>query len=296
METNSSGEQSGQGAGTSGAQGPSVGTSASANPNNPNLAGAKGASSIIELSEDSMVKLPGAKDPVRYGDHYRGFQSEFTKRAQEAANLRREKQQLQQQLQDHQRRLQGQQQQQSQTPNKLQALAGQLKSLTYLNGEQASGVVAQVMEHFGEYDRDLQQRDMALALMYKQLKEMGTTLQTLNGQHTSTQFEGKIAKFVKDAGLPEGATKWAQELYLAYEGNDLDREFPRIMKERWEEIAGLHKAAEKQRVEQARRVPFVPGQGGNGSASKPLSFKPNASSKEIADAFWPTMVNGETET
>ena len=295
MENNSSNEQAGSGAGTSGAPGSGGGGTAS-QVNNPALSGGGGAASILELTEDSMVKLPGAKDPVRYGDHYRGFQSEFTKRAQEAARLKQENARLTQQHQDLQRRIQSQQQPQQQQPNKLQELAGSLKSLTYLNGEQAAGVVNQVMEHFAAQDKALQQRDMALALMYKQMRQMGATLQTLNGQHTSGQFDAKISKFVKDSGLPEGATNWAKELYLAYEGDDLDQEFPRIMKERWDEITGLHKAAEKQRVDQARQRPFVPGQGGNGVPSKPLGNFTKSSAKEIADALWPGMVAEGTET
>src|SRR3990167_4477661 len=140
MEDNSQGGQAGGGNVGSGSQpgGTSgVGGGNSGGVNNPSLGSAP---SIIELSEDSMVKLPGAKDPVRYGDHYRTFQSEFTKRAQEAASLRAEKAKLTQQLQDYQRRLQQGQRQQGQAPkpNRLQELAGQLKSLTYLNGEQAA--------------------------------------------------------------------------------------------------------------------------------------------------------------
>ena len=60
-----------------------------ANPNAPQ---------VIELSEDSLVRLPGAKEPVRYGDHSRGFQSEFTKRAQEAKRYRQEAEKYQREL------------------------------------------------------------------------------------------------------------------------------------------------------------------------------------------------------
>ena len=215
---NSSDGQQGVGGGTSGSQQGSGGAGGSLGVNNPSLGSGGG---VIELSDDSMVKLPGAKDPVRYGDHYRGFQSEFTKRAQEAAGLRAEKAKLTQQLQDHQRRLQQQNQQgQASKPNRLQELAGQLKSLTYLNGEQASQVVENVMQELAGSSQELQKRDMAIALMYKQLKQMGSVLSGLQGRHAQGDFDTKIAKFVKETGLPDKATNWAKKLYLAYEGDD----------------------------------------------------------------------------
>ena len=268
--------------------------------NNPNL-GTGGSPSIIELSEDSMVKLPGAKDPVRYGDHYRGFQSEFTKRAQEASSLRAEKAKLTSQIEDYKRRLQSGQQQPGQgqpAPQaKLAELASQLKSLTYLNGEQAANVVDHVMREIGGMGQELQRRDMALALMYKQMKQMGVTLNQLHSNHSNTEFDSKISRFVKENGLPEKATGWAKKLYLAYEGDDLDQEFPRILKEEWEGIGGIIKQTEKERVEAARRQPFVPGKGGQGSPSKPLGQDwASKSAREISDALWPGMVDGEVET
>ena len=278
---NTSGSPAGQGSGAGG------------NVNNPNLGTAP---SVVELTEDSMVRLPGAKDPVRYGDHYRGFQSEFTKRAQEVSRLRQEHQKLQQQLQDYQRRMQAGERPQQQAPNPSAELAQQLKSLTYLKGEDAAKVVEHITAQLGARDAALKQRDLALGLLYKKLQQVGQTVQQLNRVHNNSSFESKISKFVKDAGLPEKATNWAQELYVAYEGDDLDQEFPRILKERWEQLTGLHEEARKAKIEQARRLPFVPGKGGNGSASRPLENLAKASAKDIADAMWPGMVDGEVET
>ena len=301
MAENTSGGSGGQapiGAEKAGGTGAS-GAGGSLGVNNPNLGagGAGGGSSVIELSEDSMVKLPGAKDPVRYGDHYKSFQSEFTKRAQETAGLRKEVAASKQREADYQRRLQQGQQGQQQRVSKLQELAGQLKSLTYLNGEQAASVVDHVMNEIGGLSKELSRRDMALALMYKQMKQMGTTLDRLHSNHTNTEFDSKIAKFVKEGGLPEKATSWAKKLYLAYEGDDLDQEFPKILKTEWEEIGGVFKTSEREKVEAARRAPFVPGKGGNGSPSRPLGQDwVKKSAKDIADAVWPGMVDGAVET
>ena len=267
--------------------------------NNPNAtsiqsgSGAGSAPSVLDLSEDSMVRLPGAKDPVRYGDYYRGFQSEFTKRSQEAANAKREIAKLRQQVEQSQR-----------TPQpakpdpraKLTEMAEGLKSLTYLNGQQAADVVGQLTAQFADQANALQQRDLALGLMYKRMTEMGNTLNTLHSQHATTSFDSKISQFVKTAGLPDGAKEFAKAIYLAHEGEDLDREFPKILKTFWDQTQNVHKTSEAARLQAARRAPFVPGKGGNGSPSKPLANMARASAREIADAVWPGMVDGESGT
>lgn len=299
VENTSGGSNPGGGQSTSvpAAGGSGVGGGSAAGVNNPNLGTAP---TVVDISEDTMVRLPGAKDPVRYGDHYRGFQSEFTKRSQEAANLRKEIAAAKQREADYQRRLQqaSQQGQGQQTrQSKLQELAGQLKSLTYLNGEQAAGVVDHVMQEISGLNQELSRRDMALALMYKEMKRMGSTLNTLHSNHTNAEFDSKISKFVKDAGIPEKAVGWAKKLYLAYEGDDLDTEFPKILKQEWEDIGGVFRQTEKERVAAARQTPFVPGRGGQGSPSKPLGQEwAKKSAREISDALWPGMVDGEIET
>ena len=254
--------------------------------------------SVIDISDDTMVRLPGAKDPVRYGDHYRNFQSEFTKRSQDAQRLRQQVQQAQQKIKEFESRQRQQQNPQGQPAqqSKLQELASNLKSLTYLNGEQAASVVDHVMQEMASSQQELHKRDTALALMYRQMKSMDQQLKQLYSQHTNTSFDSKITRFVKDSGLPEKAADWAKKLYLAYEGDDLDQEFPKILKQEWEAIGGLVRDTEKQKLERARQVPFVPGRGGNGTPSKPLEGFAKKSAKDIADAFWPGMVDGEVET
>ena len=287
-----SGPQPGSAIGGSGSGGGNAG-----GVNNPSLSSTP---QIVELTDDSMVKLPGAKDPVRYGDHYRTFQSEFTKRAQEAARAKQELGKLQGQIQDYRRRMQSQQQQgQGQPPStaaRMKELGDSLKSLTYLNGTDAARVVEQLTQQFVASEQALSQRDLALGLMYKKMQQMAQTVNQLHGRHSSTEFEGKINNFVAQGGLPKEATEFAKELYLAYEGDDLDQEFPKILKQRWEQLAGIYKSSEKKRLDEARRQPFVPGKGGNGTPSRPLQNLAKASAKEIADAIWPGAVDGEVET
>ena len=249
----------------------------------------------ISLSDDTMVVPPGAKDPVRYGDYYRNFQSQFTRKAQEAAEARKQIQAAQRRIQELEAGRNVQQQQAQ--PNKLQALAQQLQSLTYLNGEQAAGVVNTVLGEMQAQAGELRRRDMALALMYNRMKQMGEVLDQLHGRTSETDFNTKIAGFVKQAGLPQRATEWAKTYYVAHEGADLDREFPRMLKEAWNNLQAIQNEERTQRAQQARQAPFVPGKGGNGTASRPLSnLTSRSSARDIANALWPSMVDGETET
>ena len=259
--------------------------------NNPNLGSA---SSVVELTEDSMVRLPGAKDPVRYGDHSRSFQSEFTKRAQETARLRKEHAALKQQNEDYQRRIAAVSGQQQAQPDETGQMVEALRQLPYLKGEEAAQVVQHLTQQFGKFGQELKTRDMALALIYNQLKEMGQTVSGLNKTSSNTQFGNLITSAMKAAGVPEQAREFAEELYSAYEGDNLPREFPQILKKRWEHLQGVFKTSRQQQAEQARRTPFVPGRGGNGSASKPLTDLKGKSAAQIADMFWPGM-NGDVE-
>src|SRR3954469_13675397 len=44
----------------------------------------------FELNDDALVRVKGSDQPVKYGEHFRKFQSQFTKASQEAARLRKE--------------------------------------------------------------------------------------------------------------------------------------------------------------------------------------------------------------
>ena len=129
--------------------------------------------------------------------------------------------------------------------------------------------------------------------LYGQLKQMRDLVQGLQTNHVNTSFDSKISKWVADTGLPVEATDFAKELYLAYEGDDLDSEFPTILKNRWEQVVGLARAAEQKRIESARKLPFVPGRGGQGVPSKPLTDKlAKASPAQVADELWDAMQGG----
>jgi hypothetical protein len=130
------------------------------------------------------------------------------------------------------------------------------------------------------------QRDQILAGALHELKQLKQLVGGLHETHTSSQFEGKIQKFLSEGGYGPEYGDIAKELYVAYEGADLDQEFPQILRNR---IAQLEKAFESKRrmaLDSARKVPFVPGKGSTVGPSKPLEIKPNASAKEVAEQLW----------
>lgn len=268
---------------------PNGGGSYAGNPNAPQ---------VIDISEDSMVRLPGQKDPVKYGDYYRKFQSEFTKRAQAARDAEQRERQYQQQLEEYRRKetAWGQQQGQGQRPNPGQQLAEQIRSLPYLSGKDAAMVVENILSQVGQYDQALSQRDMVLGLLYKKLQSVEQGFKQIQSRHTMGDFETKIKKFAGNAGIPESAHDWVKELYLAYEGEDLDQEFPTILANRWQQLQNIWRESNRKRAEEARNQPFVPGRGGQGAPSRQLQNLAGKSPRELADALWPGMVDGAVET
>lgn len=301
--TNTSGQQGAQSSGAQGQQQQNVGntgnTGTQGNAGSQGAGGAlnnpgSGGTSPVQLTEDSMVILPGSKDPVRYGDHYRGFQSEFTKRSQNLTAAQRRVQELENRLRDvEQGNRQGQGQQNA--PDPFLQLATELNGLQYLNGPQAAAVVGHVMKRFQSMTKELRKRDYALGMMYKRIQAIQQHLGGVVQRNQGADFDAKIAKFTKDAGLPDEGREFVAELYSAYEGDDLDEQFPGILKRRLEQLEGINRKREQRRIEEARGViPGVTTQGGNGSTSRRLSNNfGKKSAAAIADELWDGLSSGQ---
>lgn len=244
----------------------------------------------IELRDDSLVKIPGSDKPVKYGEHYRGLQGQLTRASQRAAELERKYAQAEAVAREREQQLQRYNTPREQHVNPAADLVGKLKSLAYLTGEDAASMVETIVNQVGQFGTEFQRRDAAIMLLYNQIKRMSDQVNGLQSNHLNSSFESKISRWVGDLGLPVEATDFAKELYLAYEGEGLDDEFPTILKNRWEQITGLSRKAEQARIAQARQLPFVPGKGGQGVPSKPLTDRlAKASPKEVADELWDAM-------
>jgi hypothetical protein len=234
---------------------------------------------VFDLTDaNRLIKVKGSDKPVKFGDHVRGFQSEFTKASQRAAQAERA-------LQATQSRLQAMEQAQRQAASQQQR-GGRadayeaLRSLPYLSGQEAAAVVEQI-------ESVQRERDGILLATLKELQRIKGTVSSLNQTHSSQAFEGKINRFVKDAGLPDAWIEPTKKLYLAYEGDDLDQDFPRILDEYVTEQRALFDGERQAKLDKARRVPFVPGRGGQTSPSKPLELKPNSTPADIIAELWP---------
>lgn len=253
----------------------------------------------IELSDDSFVRVPGVDKPVKFGEHYRGLQSQFTKTSQEAARLRAEHEKAQALLQERERRIADYERRfngggQAPPPNPFSELSNKLKALPYLKGEEAAEMVQQIVGGFGQVGQALQQRDQVIGLLYQKIQQLEQGVNSYSGERAEQEFGTKIQRFVSETGLPAEAVDFAKKLYLAYEGDDLDAEFPGILKNEWETMERLYEAQRRKRIDDARRAPFVPGKGGNGRPSAPLSSRlATASPAETADALWDMMQAGE---
>lgn len=230
----------------------------------------------LEVSDDSLIRVAGSDKPVKFGEHVKGFQAQFTKASQRAARLEQELQterQARQQLEQSQR-------QATQVTGSADPYE-QLRQLPYLDGQQAAAVVESIAGQ-------IRQRDMILLGALQQMQQMQQIVQQLNSSAVSANWEGQIDRWLQDGGYPAEAKDLAKEIYLAYEGDNLNEEFPEIFKARWNQIEKLIDARRQASLRQARPT-FVPGRGGNTGPSQPLKLKPSASAQEIADQLWPAL-------
>lgn len=264
-------------------------TSASPSP------GSDGTSQPVSFTDDTLFTPPGAKAPVKYGEWYRGLQSRLTKASQEAAEYKRaQAEQARQieaakdQLARYEAYIRNQQTTQAGSP------LDKYKTLPYLTGEDAYSLAEQLKQEYGVYGQELSKRDQILTILAQELLNLKQGFGSVQNERASASFETKIGNWVKELGLPPEANDLAKEIYLAYEGPDLDAEFPSILRNRWEGLQKLFRQTESKRIAEARQRPFVPGKGGEATTAKPLDIKPNATSREIAEMLFPLLQGSET--
>ena len=229
---------------------------------------------VVDFDENQLVRIKGSDKPVKLGDHVRGFQAQHTKAAQEAARLKREldNERIQRQRYEQER---GRQARPDAQPDVFESLS----KLPYLTGEDAVGVVKSI-------GAQIQQRDQILLAALKQMQQMKQMLGGMHETHSNTEFDSYISRVLTEGGYGQEYGDLAKEIYLAYEGDDLRQEFPRIFADRVNAMEKAFEAKRQAKINSARKAPFVPGKGGQASPSKPLEMKPSASAREIADELW----------
>lgn len=240
----------------------------------------------LDIDENRLIRVKGSDKPIKFGEYGRTFQSQFTKASQEAARLKKE---LETERQTRQRYEQQQQQSQRNGPGQQGGndVYAQLEQLPYLSGKDAVQVVQSITDQIG-------QRDQVLIATLKQMQQMKTVLDTLNGNYTSQSFDTKISKFVAEGQIPKELTNRVKELYMAYEGDDLDEQFPSILRDWYEDLNKVIDSTRQAKLRAARNGPFIPGRGGNTGPSKPVQLKGNESPKALADMMWDQFHESET--
>ncbi len=242
---------------------------------------------IPEVDDSYQFRIKGQDKPISLGDYRARFQSQATKAQQEAARYRekvaqyeRERTQAEQQRQIQARQNAGQQ---------GNDFLGELRQMPYLDGNAA----AQLFERFSG---EIQQRDRVHVAALQEIQRLRQVVGTLNESHSSQAFEGKISRMLQDGGYPQDprVQKLAQALYLAYEGENLDAEFPEIWKQYWEDTQAVLRAENDRKVREARKPSFIPGRGGVGSPSKPVQLDPRLTAQQVADELFPMFSDENT--
>ena len=101
-------------------------------------------------------------------------------------------------------------------------------------------------------------------------------LQEVQGKAGELRTTRYLDKVRNDLGLPEAAQEWLQDLYAAYEGEDLEAEFPNLAQKR---VDGLRKAFQEsaKAQEDAVKSKQIPGKNAahlqkTQSSTQPFSF------------------------
>lgn len=249
----------------------------------------------VEIGDDTLVKIPGQDEPVRYGDLYKRQQADYTRKTQQHAKqvAEWERQQKERDAQYAQREQELRQiaatllQQQQQGRGGQQSYLAQLESRPYVDGRTAAELFRQVQDKgFGSVAEAIKQRDATISTMGEQINQLSQMVRALQGTTATSMFDKKIDQWLADQGLPSEAADWAKEMYLGYEpSDDLDSEFPALMKQRWDQLGKLHTQQTRSMIERDRK-PIFPTKGGQGAAGGQVGLKGHESAKETADYWW----------
>jgi len=255
----------------------------------------------IEGDGASPESLDSGEDST--GAWPKEVQAEFTKKSQQLADDRRSFEDgrqrwyaQQQQLQQQQQQMQMHQSQQQQPQQSQQAaLVDQLREMQYLDGPTAASLVERIVnEGINPLSNAIQQRDQALAHLYKEYKSVKEGL----GQHTSAKAEAELShrfsKLRNDHQLPDEpwVNDYLQDVYYSHEGNDLDKEYPNMVRQRLETMRKGFRDMDRKAAVAARSESPFPGKGGEVALAdgKTGGYK---SPEARANELWPMLNPGQ---
>jgi len=253
-------------------------------------------------SQDSESSGSGAWTPEA--------QAEYTKKTQALAQERKQwesqRAEQQSQLQQHAQQLQQQQyarqaaqeqaQQKQQGQAGTQGMLDQLRSMPYLDGQTAAALMERMVnEGINPLNAAIQERDKALSKVYQDYKSLRDQVAQSQGKQAANDLDGRFAKIRDEQGLPDNeiVNELMRDVYFSHEGDDLDREYPDMLRKRWEGIQKAVRDADRATAQKAKTSPF-PSRGGEVS---PTSGKTGGyqTPEERANALWPMLNPGATE-
>jgi len=263
---------------------------------------------VIDAAPDAL-DAPVSSDGESTGAWPKEVQAEFTKKSQALADERRQFDGQRQQWQQQQQYLQQQQQSQAQQRQHQQVqaqqgqkqaqnkqLLDQLREMSYLDGPTAAQVIERLInEGINPLHQALQQRDQALAQMYKEHKQMREGF----GKHTTQAAESdltqRFSKMREEHGLPdeEWANQYLQDVWYSHEGDGLANEYPDMVRARLESVRKGIRDMDRATVQKAKTSPF-PGKGGEVAITdgKTGGYK---TPQDRADELWPMISPGQSE-
>ena len=269
---------------------------------------------LIEQVETSTVDETASDDQEQSQQSESGawpadVQAEFTKKTQALAEERRQwendrfsqqqqMQQYQQQLQQYASQMQQQRQQgqQTQAQQQQQGLLDQLRSMPYLDGNTAAQLMERIMgEGISPLQQQLQQRDQALAHMYKEYKSLKDTVGSSQSKSAEAELNSRFQQLRTEHGLPEEpwADDYLKDVYFSHEGKDLNAQYPEMVRTRIEAMRKGFREMDKKAAEKAKTSP-LPFKGGESSltSGKTGGYK---TAQERADELWPMLNPGQKE-
>lgn len=253
----------------------------------------------VDISDDTLVRIPGQATPVKYGDLYKRLQADHTRKTQAAEKVRQQYTTQSQQVAQERSRLEQiaaslVQRQNGGGESATDPFLAELGQAKYVDGAMAVKMIQQIQQGgFAPLAKAITDRDKIISGLYQQVVNLSKTVTQINGRFSGQDFEGKIDGWMTNGGYPPEAKQLAKEIYLAYEGDDLDEEFPRIFQERWGQIQNILESQRKAKVDAARQFPKLPGKGGSATAPRGLQFKGNETPKQITDALWDSLQGGD---
>ena len=204
--------------------------------------------------------------------------------------------QQQQQMQQRYAQQQSQQQQAQQGQAQNKQLLEQLREMSYLDGGTAATVVERLInEGIAPLQQALQQRDQALAQMYKEHRELRDGL----GKHTTKTAEAdltqRFSKMREEHGLPdeEWANQYLQDVWYSHEGDGLANEYPEMVRARLESVRkGIRDMDRATAVAAKTKASPFPGKGGEVSITDGKTGG-HKTPQDRADELWPMSNPGQ---